>query len=97
MHTQAWGTLLKNMEAKPRNEQLIMQGLMKGGKASRLSFRFLPSSQFKNGIPFGGTAGRFQKPASKYPRDGLVFVHCNWIIGIANKIQMLRYHGWWYI
>eukprot|EP00802_Teleaulax_amphioxeia_P005177 Tamp_05181.p1 GENE.Tamp_05181~~Tamp_05181.p1 ORF type:complete len:661 (+),score=38.00 Tamp_05181:313-2295(+) len=90
---EVWNKLIKKMEAKPQNEQILMQQLMQHDNT--VSFRFLPSMQFRNGVLFGGNGGVFKRPAHRENSSNLAMVHANWVIGIENKILMLRYHGWW--
>lgn len=88
-----WAKLIKKMESKPVNEQILMQVIMQ--KERSVTFRFLPPYQFRNGVLFGGNSGKFIKPAKRQNLSGLVFVHVNWVVGVESKIQMLKYHGWW--
>ena len=92
---QLWLKLTERIEKHPENEQLVMQGLMRQDRS--VTIRFLPAAQFRNGIKYGGTAGRFTRPEVKQAETGVAFVHMNWVIGIASKVQMLKHHGWWLI
>ncbi len=88
-----WEKLLSKMEASPQNEQFLMQQLIH--QDSTVSFRFLPAEQFRNGVGFGGNGGDFAPPPILPNLSSVVFVHANWVIGVKNKHQMLRHHGWW--
>ena len=90
---EVWNKLIKKMEARPQNEQFLMQQILHNDKT--VSFRFLPSHQFRNGVLFGGSGGHFNRPAHRENQTHLSMVHANWVIGIESKILMLRHHGWW--
>lgn len=95
---EVWNKLTNMLKTKHwktyagMNEQSLFQTLR---TREKVSVRFLPSDQFRNGVLFGGSGNKFRAPKKRQNESGLSLVHANWVIGVKSKIELLDFHGWW--